>query len=460
MTARLIELLAANLGADGTIVAPPADFDRHLQDALVAVPDGVELLGVVYPRSTAAVAAILKTASAAGITVVPQGGLSGLAGGAVPLAPALIVSLEKMATIVEVDGDAMAMVVDAGVTLEAVQQAADAAGYLFPLDLGARGSAQVGGLISTNAGGNRVLRYGMMRDLVLGLEVVLADGTVLTMLDKMLKNNSGYDLKQLFIGAEGTLGIVTRAVLKLAAKPAASTTLLCAVANYDAALTLLARLRTRFAAELTAFEVMWPDFYGEATAGRAPPLAHGHGLYILAEAFWQQPPDNADPFVELVMTAIADGIVGDAVAASSLREAAALWAIRDASGEVYRTTRMPAIFDVSLASGQIGAFVDAHRAAFMARWPNIRLAYFGHAADGNLHISIALDEHSGGEDELDRLTYEMIGQWQGAVSAEHGIGFHKRPYLHHSRSAEQLATMRAVKSALDPHGLINPGKIF
>jgi FAD/FMN-containing dehydrogenase len=462
MAPAIVEELGALLGAADLLAPDDVAAARHLRDALAVVPAGVEILGVAYPRSTEAVAAILRIASAAGVSVVPQGGLSGLAGGAVAMAPALLVSLEKMNAILEVDGDAMAITVEAGVVLETLQRAADAAGFLFAMDLGARGSAQVGGLVSTNAGGNRVLRYGMMREAVLGLEVVLPDGTVLTMLDKMLKNNSGYDLKQLFIGAEGTLGIVTRAVLKLSPKPAATTTLLCAVADYPAALALLGRLRARFAAELTAFEVMWPDFYGEATTGqgRRSPLGLDHGLYILVEAFWQAPPAEEDPFVGLVMAAIGEGIVADAVVASSLREAEAMWTIRDASGEVFRTSRMPATFDVSMAPGRIGDFVAAHRAALRARWPAVRLAYFGHAADGNLHISVALDAGAGSEDEIDAMTYEMVGEWQAAVSAEHGIGAHKKPYLHHSRSPGEIATMRAIKAALDPHGLVNPGKII
>jgi FAD/FMN-containing dehydrogenase len=252
---------------------------------VISAPEGAEILAVAFPTDAEEVSAILKWCNANRLPIAPQGGLTGVVGGATPIEPCVIVSLERMRAIEEIDPAASTMIVQAGATLEAVQNAADEAGFFFPLDLGGRGSAQIGGNASTNAGGNRVLRYGMMRDLVLGLEAVLADGTIITSLNKMLKNNTGYDLKQLFIGAEGTLGIITRLVLKLYPKPASQCTALCALASFDEAIMLLHRLKSGLGGALSAFELMWPDFYriGTTALGRTAPIAEGHALYALTD---------------------------------------------------------------------------------------------------------------------------------------------------------------------------------
>ena len=253
--------LTALLG-DDIIVAPDAqNVLRHTRDYCVEGPADIGIIALAYPRNTAQVAAILRYCNQRRIAVQPQGGMTGLSGGGVPVGPCVVVSLERMRAIREIDIPAGTITVEAGVVMQAVQQAAEDAELFFPLDLGGRGACQIGGNLSTNAGGNRVLRFGMARDLVLGVEAVLADGTIIDALRKVIKNNTGYDVRQLFIGTEGTLGIITAAVLRLFPKPRSVCTGLCAVADYAAVLALLARARAGFASQLTAFEVMWPEFY-------------------------------------------------------------------------------------------------------------------------------------------------------------------------------------------------------
>src|ERR1700733_14435149 len=277
--------LRALVGAEAVATPDAQNIARHISDYAVQGDAGVGILALTFPRSTDQVAGILRYCNEHRIPVQPQGGMTGLAGGAVPLVPCVVMSLERMRAIRELDSAAGTITVEAGVVMEAVQRAADSADLFFPLDLGGRGTCQIGGNISTNAGGNRVLRFGMARDLVLGVEAVLADGTVINAPRKVIKNNTGYDLRQLFIGSEGTLGIITAVVLRLFPKPRSVSTGLCAVGDYAAVIGLLARARAGFASQLTAFEVMWPDFYrvGTVDLGRKPPLASGHGLYVLIE---------------------------------------------------------------------------------------------------------------------------------------------------------------------------------
>jgi FAD/FMN-containing dehydrogenase len=453
--------LARELGGDLLQLGPGLDPGRHAKDSALAAPADAAPLAIARPLEVAQVSRILATCDAHRIPVVPQGGLTGLAGGGVPLAPALLLSLERLRRIEAIDAVAGTMTVQAGATLAEVQAAADAAGLFFPLDLGGR-SAQVGGNAATNAGGHRVLRFGMMRALVLGLEAVLADGTVLSSLGKVLKDNAGYDLKQLFIGSEGTLGVITRLVLRLQPKPASQATALCAARSYAEGLALLQRLRTGLGGRLSAFEVMWPAFYHLATtlAGREPPLAGGHGLYVLVEALGQEPEHDAALFESTIAAALADGTLEDAVVAQSGPQARALWEIREGSG-AFRRHHWPQLpFDVSFAPGEIGAFVEDCDARLRARWPQAKVLYLGHAADGNLHVSIKLDENAGSAREMDDLVYAAVRDRGGSVSGEHGIGACKRDYLGHTRSTAEIQVMRRLKAALDPNGILNPGKVL
>jgi FAD/FMN-containing dehydrogenase len=457
------DLVAALRGFVAHDAVTPGDAidPRYLGDWLLH-DEAVRPAAVVRPATTGEVSAILKLCSARCVPVVAQGGRTGLAGGAMPRDGSVILSLERMHAIEAVDGDAATIVVQAGAVLQAVQEAAANAGMLFPLDIGARGSCTIGGNISTNAGGNRVLRYGMMRNLVLGLEVVLANGTVIDAMNHMLKDNAGYDLKQLFIGSEGTLGVVTRAVLRLFPLTTSVQTALCAVGDYDGALALLRLARERLGADLSAYEVMWEDFYrlGTSGAGRRAPVAEGHRLYVLVESMGTDAVRDGERFEALIENAFGCGIVEDAVIARSLKETQEIWAVRDSSGELERSLGTYVPFDVSLPIRSIGRFVEDCRRRLADRWPGMTTAWFGHIADCNIHICAATRNGPADTHKLDELVYDCVAEYRGSISAEHGIGLLKREFLDRSRTPEAIAAMRLLKEALDPNAILNPGKIF
>ncbi|HVV93770.1 MAG TPA: FAD-binding oxidoreductase [Hyphomicrobiales bacterium] len=443
------------------IVRAGADVDaRHVhgfRDRAGATP-----LAVVYPRSTAEVSSVLAICNAYRQPVVPQGGMTGLAGGVFTTAGCIALSLERMRAIEELDPAAQTITVEAGVTMQAVQEAADAAGMLYPLDLGGRGTAQVGGNASTNAGGNRVLRFGMAKDLVLGYEAVLADGTVVGTLNKMLKANTGYDLKHLFLGSEGTLGIITRLVLRLFPKPKSTCLGLCAVNDFDAVLKLLARSREELGTTLSAFELMWPEVYrlSASMPGRRMPLKPGAGGYVLIETMGTHPEDDERHFEALMEGALAGGIVTDAVICRSARDVANLWEIRDLAGIARRELGPQVGFDISVPTGKIGAFIAEVERRLKPRWPEASTTCFGHVADGNIHFGVLTGNAAIPSAEIETLVYETLAEFGGAVSAEHGIGVQKRKALHYSRTEEEIALMRRLKAMMDPNGILNPGKVL
>jgi FAD/FMN-containing dehydrogenase len=459
-TRLMIETELASAVPEGMIVPSAQIEPRYLGDWIHRAEDS-HPVALALPRTTADVATILRICHARCIPVVPQGGRTGLAGGAVPSTGCVILSMERMRSITPADPASATIVAEAGAVLEAVQLAAEAQDLLFPLDIGGRGSCTIGGNISTNAGGNRVLRYGMMRDLVLGLEAVLADGTVLTSMNSMLKNNTGYDLKQLFIGTEGTLGVVTRAVLRLFPKPSSRQTALCAVADYGHVLRLLEAAKRWLGADLAAFEVMWPEFYRLATdvGGLRAPLEAGQGAYVLVESLGSDPVRDDLRFHEFVESALVEGTIADGVVARSIQDCEAIWRIRDSSGEFPRTFWPYVGFDVSIPVGAIGRFIDECEGRLAARWPEVQTVWFGHVADSNIHIGVRGPEPLP-ESEVDAIVYDCVGEYAGSISAEHGIGTLKRAFLDKSRTAQELAAMRLLKRALDPAGILNPGKIF
>jgi len=460
---KVLQDLVALVGADIVLAPDAALLEKHSSDYCVHGRRDVGVMALVFPRTTAQVSQVLRYCNEHRIAVQPQGGLTGLAGGAVPVGPCVILSMERMRAIKEIDTAAGTITVEAGVAMEAVQKAADAADLFFPLDLGGRGSCQIGGNISTNAGGNRVLRYGMARDLVLGVEAVLADGTVIDALRKVIKNNSGYDLRQLFIGAEGTLGIVTQIVLRLFPKPRSNCLGICAVKDYAGVLELLKRARSGFGALLSAYEVMWPDFYqmGTVGLGRKPPLELGHGVYVLIETLGTDPDVDQTRYETVIAEAIEAGVVQDAIIAQSQREATELWAVRDSPGEWSKGIHWPQLgFDVSVPTGEIGPLAEEIGAELKRRWPELVSVFFGHVADGNLHVSVRMSGHSIPELDIENAVYGIVAQRRGSISAEHGIGSLKIPFLHFSRSEAEIALMRAIKHAMDPNGIMNPGKLF
>ncbi|HEY5789459.1 MAG TPA: FAD-binding oxidoreductase [Gammaproteobacteria bacterium] len=424
-----------------------------------------EAAAIVRPANTAEVAEVLRLCHAAGLPVVTHGGRTGVVGGAVSGPGEIALSLERLTAIEEVDVANRTLTVQAGVPLQLVQERADAEGLLFPQDLGARGSATIGGMVATNAGGNRVIRFGMMRDMVLGLEAVLADGTVVSSLHKVIKNNSGYDLRQLFVGSEGTLGVVTRVVLRLRPKPRSQNTALLAVPDFAAVTRLLSELEAGLGGQLSVFEVMWNAYYAlsapTAWQGRAAPLAAGSSaFYALVEALGGDADGDAERFAQVLAAAHAKGLVGEAVIARSEQERQNLWAVRD-NVECLHELDPVFLFDVSLPIGDMHGYVDELEQQLGARWPDHQLVVFGHLGDCNLHVVVAVGDGSETARGLvEEVIYGGIERRGGSISAEHGIGIEKRDHLHHSRSPAELALMRALKSTLDPRGILNPGKVL
>lgn len=413
---------------------------------------------LLLPRNTEQVASALRICHAARQSLVPQGGLTGLAAGAEPRAYDIALSLERLEGIEEIDSAAATITVRAGTRLEKIQQAAAEAGFLFPLDLGARGSCHIGGNIATNAGGNSVIRYGMTRDQVLGLEVVLGDGRVLNLMNKMIKNNTGYDLKQCFIGSEGTLGVITRAVLKLAPARSSMATALCALPDYASAVSLLRCLQRELGIP-EAYELMWPDYYQLGVSwleNPHAPLNDNYPLYVLLDTCATR--EALESFLDRAMEGEQ---VLDAVLASSESQARHLWKIREASGE-FPTRMRPLSFDVSLPIGRIGEFVDDICQRLEAQWPGQRSYYFGHIGDSNLHLTLDCNALPQPAPLLavEELVYTAVGDMGGSISAEHGIGLLKRDFLHHSVDPQTLAVMRQLKQSFDPYNLLNPGKVL
>lgn len=456
--ADVIEVLRAALG-EGAVLTGYDIGPRHRSDMSMT---GKHLpKALLRPRNTDEVAAALKICSDVGQSVVPQGGLTGLAGGANAGPDDIALSLDLLNGIEELDVEAATLTVLAGTPLERAQMAAAEQGFLLPLDLGSRGSAQVGGNLATNAGGNRVIRYGMARAQVLGLEAVLADGTVLTSLNKMLKNNAGFDLKQLFIGSEGTLGVITRVVFRLKPAPRSTSTAFCALGNFQSVLSLLRRAEIDLGGP-SAFEVMWPDFYRFVSGHqmtKSQPLGLDHPFYVLIEHQGSNAENDPVRFQSFLEAALEEGALVDAVIAQNEKEAQDFWRVR----EGYALDTLPDIvnFDVSLGVGRIGNFAEDCRARLAARWPNGQFYFYGHIGDSNLHITTCV-AYAAGErtHDVDEIVYACVRDFAGSVSAEHGIGTLKRGYLSYSRSPAEIDVMRRLKAALDPRGILNPGKVI
>jgi FAD/FMN-containing dehydrogenase len=457
----IVDAFRGVLGLEGVLDGDAIDR-RYLADWSGMVP--ARPLAVVLPRTTADVSALLRICHEASQPVVPQGGMTGLAGGAVPCEGDVCLSLERMAGIEEIDQSAGTMTVLAGTTLEQIQEAAAKFGFDFVLDMGSRSGCRIGGVLATNAGGIHVLQSGSAREQLLGVEVVLADGTVLTSLNKMMKNNAGYDLKYLFVGSEGTLGVITRAVLRLRSKPVARHTALCALDDYDAALNLFRTVRSALGAELSAFELMWEDFFDFGMQSPSSPRAsffdRKHAIYALVEQTSFDRRDAGERLSEALSGAVEAGAIADAVIPHSVAETRALWRIRESTAE-FAGRLVPLNFDVSLPIGEIGRFAEECRAAIEARWPGHRSYRFGHLGDSNLHVTVDLRSIPGVVPaEVEQLVYSQVERYRGSVSAEHGIGLLKRNFLGLSRTEAELQTMWAIKMALDPRNILNRGKVL
>jgi FAD/FMN-containing dehydrogenase len=452
----IIESIAEIVGTAGLLQGEDVSARPNLSWGQGSCP----ARAIVRPASTEELSQVMRLCHEHDQTVVAHGGLTGLVNGITCAPEDIVVSLERMHAIEHIDEAAGTMAVQAGAVLQNVQEAAADAGWLFAVDFGARGSANIGGMIATNAGGNSVVRYGMMREQVLGLEAVLADGTVISSMNEMLKNNSGYDLKQLFIGSEGTLGIVTRAVLRLRPAPRTVQTAFVALANFEDVAGLLRRLGTDFEGKLSAFEVMWHNHYHymvEETGKHQAFLPTNYPYYVLLESEGADPEREEEQFMGVLGSLMEEGHIADAVIAQSGQQAAQLWEMRDDVETLMHTMSPAAVFDISLPIREMESYVIDVEQTLKERFPDARLISFGHLGDGNIHLGVgpAHDKHA-----VETIVYERLGKVNGAISAEHGIGLEKREFLPHSRSDAEIELMRTIKRALDPKNLLNPGKIF
>lgn len=452
----LLQRLRAELGPLA-VLAGEAVRERPVSRL---IQSGCEAGALVRPASTQEVARVLQLCHAAGQPVVPRAGMTGLVGGTMVGPSEIALSLERMNRIEEIDTDSQTMTVQAGVPLQIIQEAAESNGLLFPLDLGARGSATIGGNIATNAGGNKVLRYGMTRDQVLGLEVVLANGEIVSSMFKILKNNTGLDIKQLFIGTEGTLGVVTRAVLRLQARPRTRQTALAAFPDFSSVVATLQRVRAGSAGALSSYEIMWRDYYLLLTAPgrRPPPIPQHHPFYALIECEGSSEVADDSRFQALLQSCLEEGFVADAVVAQSESERIDLWRIRD-DVHYLKTLDPLFVFDISLPLPAMGPYVEELRATLEKRWRAPTVIAYGHLGDCNLHIAVSCGDASIRPD-VERIVYEPLKAFRGSVSAEHGIGLDKKAFLGFTRTPQEIEVMRAVKAALDPSGILNPGKIL
>ena len=457
--ADLLQTLSEITGPGGVLTGT----DVTSRAAGIWMSESIEAQTMARPKTTVEVSAVLAACHDAGQPVVAHGGLTGLVGSALTERGDVILSLERMNRIEGVDRVNRTMTVQAGTVLQAVQERADEHGLMYPLDLGGRGSCTIGGNISTNAGGNRVIRYGMTRDMVLGLEAVLADGTVVSSMNEMIKNNAGYDLKQLFIGTEGSLGVVTRAVLRLREKPRSQETLFVAVDEFDKLPELLKLMDARLGGALSAFEVLWNNFYrlvSTPPAKQRPPLSQDSPYYVLIEAMGGDAETDKARAEAALEDAYEAGLVTDAVIAQSEAQRLELWAMRD---DVEQINRFPPIFiyDVSLPIPKMEAYVEDVNRGLAETFGTYRNFAFGHLGDGNLHFGISAGrDHAAAKQGVDRAVYAPLAGIGGSVSAEHGVGLDKKAWLSISRTPDEVALMRTLKQALDPRGILNPGKIF
>jgi FAD/FMN-containing dehydrogenase len=446
------------------------------EDAAEIAPHLVEWRGkyqgkatlLLKPETTKQVSAILAICNETRTAIVPQGGNTGLVGGQIPFHGEVLLSLSRMNRVRHVDAVGMNLIAEAGVLLANVQAAADGADRLFPLSIASEGSATIGGNISTNAGGVHVLHYGNARDLVLGLEVVLADGRVLDLLRTLRKDNTGYHLKQLFIGAEGTLGIVTAVALKLFSKPAERTTALIALPTPQAAIDLLSRLQDATGGQISAFELMpriGIEFVTAHIPNTADPLAKPSPWYVLAEASGGRHSGLAQAVQDALEFAAQSGLVTDAVIAASEAQRAALWRLRESMSEAQKPEGGSIKHDVSVPIKDIPAFLKAGVAAVEKLVPGVRPVPFGHIGDGNIHFNLSVPK--GGDNaaflarwnEIQDAVHDIVQHFGGSISAEHGLGIMKVDEITRYKSAVEMDVMRALKRTLDPNNILNPGKV-
>jgi FAD/FMN-containing dehydrogenase len=443
----------------------PAEIAPHLREWRGRWQGESQLL--LRPRETEAVARILSVCEETGTAIVPQGGNTGLVGGQIPTRGEVLLSLERMNRIRSVSLEDNTLIAEAGVVLASAQKAAGEAGRLLPLSLAAEGSCTIGGNVSTNAGGVNVLRYGMTRDLVLGLEVVLANGRVLDLMRGLRKDNTGYDLKQLFIGAEGTLGIVTAAMLKLFPKPAGYATVLVAITGVEVAVELLHHLQEATGGLVTAFEIMQRralDLVFKHIPGTADPFPGHSGWTLLIEISNPSAFDASEALEQALARALEEGKIVHALFAKTARDRESLWRLRETIPEAQRLDGASIANDISVPLSRIAEFIRSGEQAVRTVLPEARVFTFGHVGDGNLHFAVQAPGHDAAllaaREKIERAIQDETAKLRGSISAEHGLGLAKNDAIARYRSTDEITLMRALKQTLDPKNILNPGKLL
>ena len=469
----LIDTLRQTLGAthvltDGDLSAYELDWRKRSRG---------KSLAVVRPGSTLEVAAVVKACAAAGVSIVPQGGNTGLVVGSTPddSGTQIVLSLQRMQAVRAVDAANLTMTVEAGCILQNLQDTAEKAGFMFPLSLAAEGSCTIGGNLATNAGGTQVLRYGNTRELCLGLEVVTAHGEIWNGLSGLRKDNTGYDLRNLFVGSEGTLGIITAATMKLVPQPVVQLTAWAAVPSLDHAITLLGLAQQHLGAGLSGFEVMGQFALGLVAKHypqqRVPLYLDTPWCVLLENSDSESEAHARERFEHLLELAMEQGCVTDAVVAENISQARALWHVRESISMAQAEEGLNIKHDISIPVSNIPAFVRSTDALLVAHIPGVRLVNFGHLGDGNLHYNVqapAEGDYEGDsaeflrtqEDRVNTLVFDAVAAHGGSISAEHGVGSLKVDHLEHYKSPVALGLMRSIKEALDPQNLMNPGRVL
>jgi len=457
----LVELLIKTFGKDSVLTHEEASLRvasnwRH--------KGNLDCLALLRPKTTTEVSEMLRTCSALDLPVVPQGGLTNVVGGAITKPNEIALSLERMNEIEEINVENKTVTVQAGVVLQTLQRSLAEKGLLFPLDLGAKGSCMIGGNIASNAGGLQALRYGVTRNLVLGLEVVLADGTILSSMNKMIKNNAGYDLKQLFIGSEGTLGVVTRAILRIEDLPKTKSTAFVALQSFEKTNRLLQSAKRQLKNDLTSFELLWQGYYTLMTSPPSPytpPLPQTYPFYVLMESLGQDAAKDKLLFEEFFERSLEAGLIADAVIAQSQQELDWFWKIRENVELIFSVHDPVFLFDVSLPISDMDQYIKEIRSELVNVWADLLFYAFGHMGDGNLHLYISCDGNDiNTKQHVEEIVYKPLQHLGGSITGEHGIGLEKKTWLPMSRSVAEIQLMKALKKTLDPKGILNPGKLF
>ncbi len=458
--ATLIEQLGRALPAEALVVGEDV---RRRSSNVWGTPKPTLADVLIRPGTTAELSKALAICHELSQPVVVQGGQTGVVGSTATKPGDVILGLERLSKIEEVDGIGRTLTAQAGVTLQRAQEAAEQHGMLLGIDLGARGSATLGGNAATNAGGNRVIRNGMTRRHILGLEAVLADGTVLSSMGKNIKDNAGYDLKHLFIGSERTLGVISRLVLQLLPAPKTISTAMVSARSFECVARLLGGLNEQLGGSVSAFEVLWSDYYVLVTTPPAksrPPLPHGRPFYVLVESHGADASHDAERFEHALSCAVNEGLIDDAVIAQTEGVRSALWALRDDVHQLLRLKPM-FLFDVGLPIAAMESYVEGLCQQLKARWNEARLFVFGHLGDGNLHVCVQAGAKDGSAAaEVEKIVYTPLGAIHGSVSAEHGIGFEKKAYLSITRNAAEIELMGKLKRLLDPRNILNRGRVL